>query len=71
MTWSWILAICGIFGTYFVGRRSKVGWFILFFNECLWLIYANQTKQYGFILGSVAYMTVYIQAWRHWSKVTA
>lgn len=68
MMWSWILAACGIAGTFFIGRKNIWGWVVLFFNETLWLIYATQTKQYGFYLGSIAYMAVYIKSYRHWSK---
>jgi len=64
--WSWILALCGITGTYIVGRKNRMGWVVLFFNETLWIIYAFHTKQYGFILGSLAYMTVYIKSHRSW-----
>lgn len=64
--WSWILACVGIIGTFFVGRKTVWGWIILCVNECLWLIYATQTKQYGFYLGSIAYMVVYIKSYRRW-----
>jgi nicotinamide riboside transporter PnuC len=66
--WSWILACVGVIGTFFVGRKTIWGWVVLFINECLWLIYATQTKQYGFYLGSIAYMSVYIKSYIHWSK---
>lgn len=64
--WSWILAFCGISGTFLIGRKNIWGWVVLFFNETLWLVYATQTKQYGFYLGSIAYMTVYIKSHFHW-----
>jgi hypothetical protein len=66
MMWSWILACVGVLGTFFVGRKTIWGWVVLFFNECLWLIYATKTAQYGFYLGSIAYMAVYIKSYRHW-----
>lgn len=66
--WSWLLACVGVVGTFFVGRKTIWGWGVLFINECLWLIYATQTKQYGFYLGSIAYMSVYIKSYIHWSK---
>ena len=65
---SWILAVIGVMGTFFVGRKTIWGWVILFFNECLWFYYAIHTEQYGFIFGSLAYMTVYIKSYIHWSK---
>lgn len=66
--WSWLLACVGVLGTFFVGRKTIWGWVVLFINECLWLVYATQTKQYGFYLGSIAYMAVYVKSYVHWSK---
>ena len=61
MWWSWTLAVIGVAGIYFVGRKSFFGWYILLFNETLWMIYAITTKQYGFIFSALAYAAVYIQ----------
>lgn len=66
--WSWILAIIGVAGIYFVGRKDKWGWFVLLFNECLWITYALITDQYGFIFSALAYAAVYIRSYIHWSK---
>ena len=54
MMWSWILAVIGVAGIYFVGRKDKWGWFVLLFNECLWMTYAIVTNQYGFIFSAIA-----------------
>jgi hypothetical protein len=66
--WSWVLAFCGIIGTLIVGRKNKVGWIVLFFNESLWIVYAIKTDQYGFIVGSLAYMAVYVKSHQLWTK---
>lgn len=66
--WSWVLAGIGVSGIYFVGRKKKWAWLWLIFNECLWIIYAVTTKQYGFIFAAVAYTAVYIKSFLHWSK---
>lgn len=66
--WSWILAMCGICGTFLIGRKTIQGWIVLFINETLWIVYALQTKQYGFILGSLAYMSVYARSYKFWNK---
>jgi nicotinamide riboside transporter PnuC len=66
--WSWILAFVGVTGIFFVGRKTIWGWFVLLFNECLWTIYALQSKQYGFILASVSYAIVYIRSYLHWRR---
>ena len=66
--WSWILAAIGVTGIFFVGRKAIWGWLLLLFNECLWIVYAVTTKQYGFIFAAVAYGIVYIRSHIHWSK---
>ena len=65
---SWILAVIGVSGIYFVGRKDVWGWFVLLFNECLWIVYAIATEQYGFILAALAYAAVYVRSYVHWSK---
>lgn len=65
---SWVLAVIGVSGIYFVGRKDIWGWFVLLFNECLWTVYAITTKQYGFILAAIAYAAVYTRSYIHWSK---
>jgi hypothetical protein len=49
MYWSYLLAVIGVAGIYFVGRKTIWGWFVLLFNEVLWIAYATITQQYGFI----------------------
>jgi hypothetical protein len=66
--WSWILACVGVTGIYFVGRKTIWGWLVLLFNECLWLTYAIQTHQYGFIFASLAYSVTYARSYLHWKK---
>ena len=66
---SWVLAVIGVSGIFFVGRKNFLGWYILLFNETLWIIYAVTTKQYGFIFSALAYAAVYIQSHRHWKAL--
>ena len=66
--WSWILAVIGVIGIYFVGRKHRWAWLWLIFNECLWVVYAVITDQYGFILAAVAYTAVYIKSFLHWRQ---
>jgi hypothetical protein len=68
MYWSYLLAIIGVAGIFFVGRKDKWGWWVLLFNEVLWIAYAVITQQYGFILSAIAYAIVYIRSYIHWSK---
>jgi hypothetical protein len=66
--WSWVLAIVGCTGIFFVGKKTLSGWLILMLNECLWLIYAVTTRQYGFIFASVGYGAIYIKSYSEWRK---
>lgn len=64
--WSWILATIGVAGIYFVGKKTIWGWFVLLFNEIIWVTYAIITEQYGFIVSAIAYAAVYIRSYLHW-----
>jgi hypothetical protein len=64
--WSWILAIIGVSGIYVVGNKNMFGWLVLCINECIWILYALATKQYGFIVMALAYASVYIKSFRQW-----
>ena len=68
MWWSWVLAVIGVAGIYFVGRKTIWGWIVLCFNEILWITYALITKQYGFIFSAIAYAAVYIKSFIHWRR---
>jgi hypothetical protein len=66
--WSYILAPFGLVGMFMAGRKSKNGWLLSIFTQVLWLAYAVQTKQWGFIPGSLAYGAVYMKNYINWSK---
>ena len=66
--WSYVLAAIGVTGIYFVGRKSIWAWFLLLFNECIWVAYALATDQYGFIIMATAYSAVYIKSYLSWKK---
>ena len=64
--WSYVLAAIGVTGIFFVGRKTIWGWLVLLLNECLWIVYAVTTKQYGFIFAAIAYGIVYIKSYLLW-----
>lgn len=68
--WSWILAVVGVTGIFFVGQKNLLGWIFLLFNECLWCVYAVTSHQYGFIFASIAYSTVYVKSLIHWKRTS-
>jgi len=66
--WSYVLAAIGVTGIFFVGRKTIWGWLVLLVNECLWIVYAVTTKQYGFIFAAIAYGIVYIKSYLLWRR---
>ena len=66
--WSYVLAAIGVTGIFFVGRKTIWGWLILCLNECLWIVYAVTTKQYGFIVAAIAYGIVYVKSYILWRR---
>jgi hypothetical protein len=61
----------GITGMYFVGKKRWEAFLWLIVMECLWIVFAIQTKTYGFIVGSVAYMVVYTRNAKLWRSSEA
>ena len=68
LVWSWILACMGVIGMFFVGKKRWEAFLWLIVMECLWVVFALQTKTYGFILGSIAYIIVYMRNANLWRK---
>lgn len=66
--WSWLLAVSGVTGMWFVGRKRASAFFFLSFNETLWIVFAIQTEQYGFIFMAVIYASVYFHNGMRWVK---
>lgn len=66
--WSWVLAAIGVSGIFLVGRKTIWGWMVLLLNECIWIVYAITTQQYGFIVAAVAYGIVYVKSFLQWNK---
>lgn len=64
--WSYILAPFGLWGMWSAGKRKRSGWLVSISTQILWLIYAVQTQQWGFIPGSAAYMIVYVKSYWEW-----
>jgi hypothetical protein len=66
--WSYVLALIGVSGIFLVGRKTIWGWLILCVSECLWIVYALETKQYGFIISALAYGAVYVKSYIGWRR---
>jgi hypothetical protein len=44
----------------------RAGWAVAIANEALWIAYAVDTRQYGFIAGALLYMVVFARNWLRW-----
>jgi nicotinamide riboside transporter PnuC len=66
--WSVALTVIGITGHYLSGAKSHWGWFIGMCAQALWVVFAVQTKQYGFILAACLYFSIYWKNWQAWRK---
>lgn len=66
--WSWLLTIVGLTGFVLAGRRIWWCWYINIGCQALWFTYAIVTKQYGFIVASIAYTIVFTQNAIKWTR---
>jgi hypothetical protein len=57
--WSWILTSVGLLGLFLAGMKIWWAWLIGLSAQVLWIVYAIQTEQYGFIVSALAYGFVY------------
>lgn len=64
--WAYVLAAVGVFGLYLAGRKSQWGWAVGLGAQGLWLAYAVNTHQWGFLVSSFAYGAVYMKNFRAW-----
>lgn len=57
--WSWVLSALGCTALLLAGSGRRSGWALGLASQAAWVSYALATRQYGFILASVAYGSVY------------
>lgn len=66
----WLLSAVGVLGMVMAGRKMASGWAVAFASEMLWLWYALDTHQYGFIAGVIAYSVAFARNYLTWTKGT-
>mgnify|MGYP006283092287 CR=1 FL=1 len=64
--WSYALTLVGVCGVFLAGRKDWRGWAVGILSEILWIVYAVSTKQYGFIIGALAYGAVFTKNLVEW-----
>jgi hypothetical protein len=71
LVWSWLLVTVGTVGMWMAGRRIAAGWAVAIANETLWIVYAIETGQWGFIAGATVYIAVFTRNWVRWTHEPA
>ena len=70
MAWwvSWALSILGATGIFLTERKKWYGFAVGIVNECAWVAYSINTKQWGFIFGAAAYIIGYAMGIKEWRE---
>lgn len=63
---SWVVAISGFAGTWFVGRKMYTGWIILAITQVIWIIYGALVHHWSFILSGVVYIFICTKSALDW-----
>lgn len=68
MWWSWLLTAGGGIVVYLIGQKKSSAWLLGIALQGLWIAYALATKQYGFIVSSVMYGSLYGRNYVAWCE---
>lgn len=66
--WSWVLTLVGLTCFVLAGRKVWWAWYVGLAGQSLWLAYSIGTEQWGFLLGVVAYTSVYSVNQARWTR---
>ena len=67
-TFSFILSALSLLSLWLMGNKNKLGIVVGLANQLLWVVYAVMLKQYGLLIGVIAYMIIHIRNLAKWSK---
>ena len=65
---SYLLSIISLVTLWLIGNKNKAGFVLGLLNQVLWIWYALMLKQYGLLVGVIAYAAIYIRNLIKWSK---
>jgi len=68
--WSLTLTSVGVLGLWLAGQRNLYGWMVGLGAQLLWVVYAVDSGQYGFLVSAAAYGTVYGRNTARWLRET-
>ena len=67
-TFSYILSAFSLTSLWFMGNKNILGIIIGLVNQVLWVVYALMLKQYGLLIGVIAYTVIHIRNLIKWAK---
>lgn len=67
-TFSYILSAVSLTSLWLMGNKNKLGIIVGLAGQILWLAYALMLKQYGLIIGVVAYTIIHIRNLVKWIR---
>jgi len=67
-TFSFILSALSLLSLWLMGNKNKLGIVVGLANQLLWVVYAVMLKQYGLLIGVIAYTIIHIRNLAKWSK---
>ena len=67
-TFSFILSALSLLSLWLMGNKNKLGIVVGLANQLLWVVYAVMLKQYGLLIGVIAYTIIPIRNLAKWSK---
>ena len=65
---SYVLSANSLVSLWLVGNKNKAGFVLGVINQALWVWYALMLKQYGRLIGVIAYTIINIRNLVKWSK---
>ena len=67
-TFSVVLSAMSLLSLWLMGNKNKLGIVVGLANQLLWVVYALMLKQYGLLIGVIAYTIIHIRNLAKWSK---
>lgn len=65
---SYVLSALSLISLWFMGNKSVWGIIVGLLTQILWIIYALMLKQYGLLIGVVAYTVIHVRNLLKWTK---
>ena len=65
---NYLLSIISLVTLWLIGNKNKAGFILGLLNQVLWIWYALMLKQYGLLVGVIAYAVIYIRNLIKWNK---